>query len=304
MCTIHPNVKKAILELAIEMDLQQIGRTKLKAIQLHSPEYYYPFEKLYQQNKDTFEQALLEMRSCSDSIYNECSNEIREIRYYCPERIVIHILRLSIYFNVAENDIPLILKALFVKSFQGQESRNFEELHTSYLLARACFDFLEWMAKREDQNFRMTYTPRNISVSFSNFITLPEIINVHFASLYEACSRYKYVRKCPNYIRSALNAAFIYDRLTGPIAWETYLSNRSVKSIHRDISILRSVGFLLVPNLIETLLSDIEQKAFQPKEKRMRFCQQTANKTQEAIKNCMETERDIINRFLCSKVAL
>ena len=133
---------------------------------------------------------------------------------------------------------------------------------------------------------------------------LHEVTNIHFAVLYEQCYRYQCVKQCPGYIKDALKAANLYDRLVGPGAWELYLSQRSQHSIRKDIALLRKVGFEEIPGLLEELLSGMEEAAFQTKEKKCTFVKRMLCKNRKRMEESMQAESRTVDTFLQGNISI
>lgn len=294
-------MKNKLIMQILDFEKMQVGRAKRKCIQYNAPEYYHVFEAFYVNNERNFIQALLDLRNLSDESYKTFVAKIAQISYYCSLRILVHILRLSLYFNVRTTEIPAELKALFVQSIVLQCDKDYSIAHQGFLAFHSCCALFDSVANPSTGKPQLYYHERPV-LDFTDFILLHEVTNKPFAVLYEKCYRYKNVKQCPVYIKDALKAANLYDHLVGPLAWDLYLSKRSTQSIYKDISLLRKVGFDRIPCLLEELVSSVEEATFQTKEKKCSFVKRMLRKNQKRIEGSMQAESGTVDTFLRSKI--
>jgi hypothetical protein len=155
------------------MEKQKIGRARCNYIHINTPEYYSPFEQLYQVDTKSFTHVVCGLRDISDM---SCSNMDVDshVEVY---NISMHALRLSAYFQIKTIEIPTLLKKLFVYSFELQKSTNVFECRNGLWLYLACADFLEGLSENPSPDKKQLYYHAIIPhpLVFTDFVTLAEV---------------------------------------------------------------------------------------------------------------------------------
>lgn len=291
-------IKEKLILTALDMESQKLG-AKRDVIRFDSAEYYQPFAEFFPTNEDRYTRALTDLCDLSDEAYKRNAPKIAEFYAFCPGRVAVHILRLSVYFGVQLEKIPMLLKDLFLRAFEMRGSSEFLKHEAGNRLDRSCSELLKEIAANPEENRDQPHFQNKEAVraGLKGFISLDEVTDVAIACLYEDCARYKLADKCPAYIK----AAFLYDHLVGPNAWELFLSRRSPEQARRDGSALRAVGFERIPDLLDELSAVIESRERSPKE-RNQICTHLQNKYRKQIEEAISVEADTVDRFLHDRI--
>ena len=295
------SMREKLISTIVYMEEQKIGRAQCNYIHIDTPEYYSPFEQLYQSDTKSFIYAVCGLRDISAISYSKIDADINIEAY----NISIHALRLSAYFQIETIEIPMLLKKLFVYSFKLNKSTDAFESRNGLFLYLTCANFLEGMSENASSGKKQLYYNAMIPhhLVFTDFITLAEVTDISSALLYDLCARLGYVSSNPKYIKQALKAAALYDNLVSVDGWQLYFCKRSLTKIQKDIISLEEVGYEKIPLLMKEVVTILKSKEFNSKKEKIRFYNMTINKFSNQIKNCLIKENvEIINHFLYKHV--
>ena len=296
------SMREKLISTIVYMEKQKIGRARCNYIHINTPEYYSPFEQLYQADTKSFAYVVCGLRDLSDM---SCSNMDVD-SHVAVYNISMHALRLSAYFQIKTIEIPMLLKKLFVYSFELQKSTDVFECRNGLWLYLACADFLEGVSEKTSPNKKQLYYHTIIphSLVFADFVALSEVKDISSALLYDLCARLGYVSSNLKYIKQALKAAALYDNLVSVEGWQLYFYKQSPTKIQNDILVLKEVGYEEIPRLMNEIVTILEFHEFNSKKEKMHFYNRAINKFSNQIETCLVNENlKIVDRFLCNHIA-
>ncbi|MBQ7324936.1 MAG: hypothetical protein IJW98_04265 [Clostridia bacterium] len=246
------SLKSEIISHLLAVEQMQIGtaRRQAKGIAIGSPAYYQLFSPLYESDPALFARAIGALCNPDDVIYQEFAKEISNLYDYDHRRIVLHALRLSLYYDIDRDTVPKQLKELLHYAAKLQESHSFEVYDSGARLFLATYNLLESaISDPQHPNAQATLSGDSVRELFAGFFTTAEVTDPHTAMVYELCYRHKAVAKCPAYVRKAVKVLGVYDRLYG-IGWQMVLEKKSAKSVEGGIQLLEEVGFTELVGLL------------------------------------------------------
>ena len=260
------SLKSEIITHLLMVEQMQIGtaRRQAKGIAIGSPAYYQLFFPLYESDPALFACAIGALCNPEDAIYGDFADEFADLYHYNSRRIVLHALRLSLYYDIDRDTVPKQLKELLHYAAKLQESHRFEVYDSGARLFLATYNLLESaISDPQHPNAQATLSGDSVRELFAGFFTTAEVTDPHTAMVYELCFRHKAVKSCPSYIRKAVKVLGVYDRLYG-IGWQMVLEKHSSKAVENNIRLLSEVGFT---RLAELLRQALDYKAAHPRSK-------------------------------------
>lgn len=260
------SLKSEIINHLLAVEQMQIGtaRRQAKGIAIGSPTYYQLFSPLYESDPALFARAIGALCNPEDVIYGDFADKFADLYHYDHCRIVLHALRLSLYYDIDRDTVPKQLKELLHYAAKLQESHSFEVYDSGARLFLATYNLLESaISDPQHPNAQATLSGDSVRELFAGFFTTAEVTDPHTAMVYELCFRHKAVAKCPAYIRKAVKVLGVYDRLYG-IGWQMVLEKKSAKSVEGGMQLLEEVGFT---ELVGLLRQARDYKAAHPRAK-------------------------------------
>lgn len=246
------SLKSEIINHLLTVEQMQIGtaRRQAEGIAIGSSEYYGLFSPLHESDPALFSAAVCALRDTDDEIYGAFAKEISNLYDYDHRRIVLHALRLSLYYDIDRDTVPKQLKELLHYAAKLQESHSFADYDSGARLFLAACNLPESaIADRDSHSAQLTFDCVSVRALFENFITADEVVDSHTAIVYELCYRHKAVTKCPAYVRKVGKVLGVYDRLYG-IGWQMFLEKKSAKSVEGGIQLLEEAGFTQLVGLL------------------------------------------------------
>ncbi|MBQ8448757.1 MAG: hypothetical protein IJX27_07495 [Clostridia bacterium] len=265
-------MKNAILSAVAEIEKQCEHRRLCDKIVPGSAEYYAPFEKLYETDRENFCAALWEIRKDGET----------------KSDVLLHALRLSEHFGINPETLAAELRRVYSQAIELTRSEDLWERRDGFLLVLAADELLKSFAGGEERSY------------FENFISLSEVVDIQTAGLYALCADLHLVKPTPKYIKDALRASGVIDGLYGTVLWQYYLEHTSVSKITRDISVLETVGFSKIPALLKELLEKFNCSGISAKKEKARFFERLCIKNKAEIAKIMAEEENTVDKYIAS----
>ncbi len=265
-------MKNAILSAVAEIEKQCERRRLCDKIVPGSAEYYAPFEKLYENDRENFCSALTELREDGKT----------------DGKILLHAMRISAYFGLNTETLAAELRSFYARAIDLTRSEDLWKSREGFFLVLAADELLKSLAGGEECRY------------FENFISLEEVTDIQTAGLYDLCAELCLVKPTPKYIKDALRASRIIDGLYGTVPWQYYLEHTSLAKIGRDAEIFKKVGFEKIPQMLCDILAKMSDANFASRKEKSRFCEKICLKNKSYIKKIMEEEKNIIEKYIIS----
>ncbi len=281
-----------------------------RSTKINTREYYRPFEEWYTEDKETFVLALTELKNISDTEYESLFAENAERKELLREKFLSHIIRLSVYFNIAVESVPSLLKELIYSAVSNMGEHSW----TGNVLAVGAYNSLSGLlmsmigASGGEPTQLFFAETRNLKPLFKDFISLEEVTTLEIASVYQTLYEAGVVCKYPAYLKQAFDAMYMYDlHLVSYSAWVEYIYKYSLKKIGKDIALLKMVGFEKTPVLLEAIVEDVKAKLLADSQNKRAYCAKLVAKHQKSILQVIKNEDagKVISQFLrssCSKI--
>lgn len=270
-------MKNAILSAISEIEKQCAKKRLCDRITPGSAEYYLPFEKLYEADRENFCPSLSELTEEAEA------------------ETLLHVLRLCAYFGVnAEALAPRLREVFKTAALIGST-----ELGRAARLGADAEELLKGFAGGTESVYAQKfYGGEGKLPSFEGFIALSEVTDIETAVLYGVCTELHIVPAAPKFIKDAMRASAVIDGLYGTLPWQYYLENTSAKKIARDISALEKVGFAEIPKMLSEFLEKFKCSKISSRKEKARFFEKLCLKNKDEIAKIMLEEENTIDKFI------
>ena len=291
-----------ILNELINIERQYTGPLSSYCIQFNSEEYYAPFVRLYRQDRSTFLNTLTALLE-KDAL---CSVKADCLSYFLPERLEIHLWRLSVFFGLDNTPLPQRLKDLCLLALDLQRSDDLATIEKGKRLYAASIEFLKSLhVKPTSAEAQLYFENASPALpSFDGITSLDQVDDVLSAIFYFDCYECRLVKKPPAYLEQALRAAALYNHLFSSVLWNHYLYNLTESRKTKDQQLLRCVGFVMIPDLLSTIDQEMNAQLMRSDffytGKKLEICQRLCLKYKMQIEESMNAEKNTVNDFIRS----
>jgi hypothetical protein len=120
------------------------------------------------------------------------------------------------------------------------------------------------------------------------------------AYLYAVCAEMHLVPPTPSFIKNAVRASVVIDRLYGTVPWRHYLCYTSAKQIAKDIAAFERVGFIEIPKMLSAFLEEFIKSRISSRNEKIKFFEKLCIRNKDEIEKVMAEEKNIIDEYIVS----
>ena len=265
-------MKEKIISAILYAEAPGLGKPPID-----SAKYYVPFEELYESDREAFAAALMDIRGGESDMV-----------------LLLHALRLSAYFGVQTETWAREMREIY-RRFDDylEKSRDVYKRRNSALVSFRLDELFESVSEG-----KFLYKGEGERPDLKEFIDISEVRDIRSAGLYYMCAEFCFVPPCPKFIKNALRASIVVDRLYGTVPWKYYLCYTSAKQIAKDIAALETVGFVKIPQMLAEFLEKFTSEGISSRNDKIKFFEKLCTRNKAETSKIMKEEENIIDEYI------